>query len=331
VPVTHPAPSTTEATSDNSIEISVKGRLVRVPALEVNGKILVVTGNWLKIAAVHDEEWSETELEDPEPCVRKLKETSSPAMRADLFTFTQKITDSTPRFPYLCEWDSIAAIPVVSFSDWWTNRVPYRLRQDVKRAARLGVVVRLCPFTDDFIRAIMDIYDETPIRQGRPFWHYKKGFDAVKRENATYLERSDFLGAFLGEELIGFLKIVYVDHAARLMQIISKDAHRDKRPMNALIAKAVQVCEAKGCSHLTYGNYRYSQETDSLTAFKKRNRFEEILVPKYYIPLTIKGSLALRLQLQHGARALVPNAVLLGLKRARSYIYLHSPLTRKLT
>jgi hypothetical protein len=325
------APDKPQTAGIESMEISVKGQWVRVPTLELNGKILVVTGNWLKIAAVHDEDWSETELEDPELCVRKLKESSSPAMRADLFTFSQKLTDPTPRFPFLYEWDSVAAIRVVSFSDWWTNRVSSDLRCDVRKAAKRGVVVRPVTFTDDFVRGIVGIYDERPIRHGRKFWHYKKGFDAVKRENATYLERSDFLGAFLAEELIGFLKIVYVDHVARLMQIISKDAHRDKRPMNALIAKAVQVCEAKGCSHLTYGNYRYSQETDSLTAFKKRNGFEEILVPKYYVPLTTKGSLALRLQLQRGAKALVPNAVLLGLKRARSFIYLHSPLTRKAT
>ena len=33
------------------------------------------------------------------------------------------------------------------------------------------------PFTDDFVHGIMDIYDETPVRQGRSFWHYKKSFE----------------------------------------------------------------------------------------------------------------------------------------------------------
>jgi hypothetical protein len=119
------------------------------------------------------------------------------------------------------------------------------------------VVVRSVPFTDDLVAGIVDIYNETPIRQGRPFWHYGKTFEAVKQMNATYLERSGFLGAFLGDELIGFLKIVYVNRVARLMQIVAKDAHRDKRPMNALIAKAVELCETKNCTDLVYGNYRY--------------------------------------------------------------------------
>jgi len=312
----------------NSIEISVKGKWVRVPALDVNGRTIVVTGTWLKIAAVKDEEWEEGEVALPPDQflahAQQLKD-----LGADMFTFSQKETDPTPRFSFYHDWDSIAAIPVVSFSDWWTKRVPFRLRQDVKRAARLGVVVRHFSFTDDSIRAIMDIYDETPIRQGRPFWHYKKSFDAVKLDNSSYLDRSDFLGAFLGDELIGFIKIVYVDRVARMMQILSKDAHRDKRPMNALIAKAVELCEAKGCSHLVYGSYRYAQGADSVTAFKHRNGFEEILVPRYYVPLTTKGRLALHLRLHRGAKELVPDPILQSLRRLRAFINRRSLLTRK--
>jgi hypothetical protein len=115
------------------------------------------------------------------------------------------------------------------------------------------------------------------------------------------------------------------------MQILSKDAHRNKRPMNALIAKAVELCEAKGCSHLVYGSYRYAQGADSVTAFKHRNGFEEILVPRYYVPLTTKGRLALYLRLHRGAKERVPDPVLLWLKRLRALIYRRSQLTRTAT
>ena len=61
----------------------------------------------------------------------------------------------------------------------------------------------------------------------------------------------------------------------------------DKRPANALIAKMVEVCEAKGISHLIYGLYNYgNKRNSSLLEFKIRNGFEEFLVPRYYIPLT---------------------------------------------
>lgn len=301
-------------------EISMAGVARKVPSAQVDGKTVIVTGRWLKMAAIKGEDWQEGEVVPaPEQFITNLLQHKE--LEADLFTFSEKPTDPTPRFPFFNEYTSVAAIRVVSFSDWWTNRVPYRLRQDVKKAAKLGVVVRPVPFNDDFVRAIMEIYDETPIRRGRPFWHYKKSFDTVKRENANYLERSDFLGAFLGNELIGFLKIVYVDHLARLMQILAKDAHRDKRPMNALIAKAVELCEAKGCSHLAYGKYRYAQGADSLTAFKHRNGFEEILVPRYYVPLTIRGRLALHLRLHRETRELVPAPVLRLLKCVRKAWY----------
>lgn len=316
--------------AENSIEINVMGKWVRVPALQVNGKTIVVTGRWLKVAAVKSEEWQEGEVALPPDQflahAQQLKD-----LGADMFTFSQTPTDPTPRFPFFHDWDSIAAIRVVSFSDWWSNRVSTDLRRDVRKAAKLGVVVRPVPFNDDFVRGIMEIYNETPVRQGRPFWHYKKGFDAVKQENSTYLERSDFLGAFLGDELIGFIKIVHVNRVARMMQILSKDAHRDKRPLNALIAKAVELCEAKGCTHLTYGNYIYSHGADSLTAFKHRNGFEEILVPRYYVTLTTKGRLALHLRLHRGARELVPDAVLQSLRRLRAFINRHSVLTGKAT
>ncbi len=314
----------------NSIEVSVKGKSVRVPALDVNGRTVVVTGRWLKIAAVKSEEWEEGDVVVPPQQflahAQQLKD-----LGADIITFSQKPTDPTPHFRFYHDWDSIAAIRVVSFSDWWSNRVSTYLRRDVRKAAKVGVVVRRVPFNDDFVRGVMEIYNETPVRQGRPFWHYKKSFDAVKRENSSYLERSDFLGAFWDDKLIAFLKIVYVDRVARMMQILSKDAHRDKRPINALIAKAVELCEAKGCSHLTYGNYRYAQGADSVTAFKHRNGFEEILVPRYYVPLTTKGRLALHLRLHRGARELMPGPLLRSLRRLRASVYSHLLLTRKAT
>jgi hypothetical protein len=305
-------------------EIRLAGVTSKVPSFQVNDTTVIVTGRWLKVASVHDEEWLEGDLvPNPDQFIAEVRRHRD--LGADIFTFSQKLNDSTPRFPFYYEWDSIAAIPVISFSDWWTKRVSSHLRQDVNRAAKRGVVVRSVPFDDNLVRGIEEIYNETPIRQGRRFWHYRKSVDRVRQENATYLERSEFLGAFLGSELIGFVKIVYVDRLARLMQILSKAAHFEKRPTNALIAEAVKICEARGCSHLIYGNYRYLQGADSLTAFKHKNGFVEILVPRYYVPLTIKGNLGLRLHLQYGLRALVPPWALQSLKRVRAGIYRRFP------
>jgi len=315
--------------SISTTQISIEGKRVTVPALTIAGNTIVVGSGWIKVASVQGGDYTETELKDPATCVKELKQQRRSVSQADIFSFSQMIPDTAPKYDYACELDSVAVIRVDSFADWWNNRVSSYLRKDVRKAEKLGVVVRPVAFDDHLVKGIMEIYDETPIRQGRQFWHYKKGFEAVKRENSTYFDRAEFLGAFYGEELIGFLKIVYVNRIARLMQILSKDAHRDKRPMNALIVAAVRVCDAKACSYLTYGKYRYPQGSDSVTAFKHRNGFEEMLMPKYYIPLTLKGRLALQLRLHHGARSLAPDAALRALKQLRAFVYDRLELKRK--
>ena len=45
-----------------SIEISVRGKWIRVPSMEVGGKTIFVKGKWIRTAAVFDEEWLATEL-----------------------------------------------------------------------------------------------------------------------------------------------------------------------------------------------------------------------------------------------------------------------------
>ena len=48
--------------AENSIEISVRGKWIRVPAMEFDGKMIVVRGKRIKLAIVHDEELLDTEL-----------------------------------------------------------------------------------------------------------------------------------------------------------------------------------------------------------------------------------------------------------------------------
>jgi hypothetical protein len=307
-------------------EIRVKGVTRRVPSIPVGRATIIVTGRWLKLAEVHDEDWLEDRvLPSPEEVIAQVRQHKE--LGADIFTFSQKPDNPMPQFAFYHDWDSIAAIPIISFSHWWTKRVSKWLRQDVNRAAKRGVVVRSVPFTDDFVRGIVDIYNEIPIRQGRPFWHYRKDFNAIRLETETYKDSGEFLGAYVGDELIGFLKMVYVGRLARLMEILSKETHSGKRPTNALIAKAVEICEVRGCSHLTYGNYRYLQGEDGLTAFKHRSGFEEILVPRYYVPLTAIGSLSVRLHLQRGLRTAIPVPILQSLRRARAAFYRHTRTT----
>src|SRR5262249_53562515 len=125
-----------------------------------------------------------------------------------------------------------------------------------------------------------------------------------------YLERSEFIGAFYGEALIGFIKIIYVDQIATLIQILARNDHHDKRPMNALLAHAMEICQRKNMSCLVYGKYVYGTKHDSsLTEFKRRNGFEQVSFPRYYIPLSTKGRVAIRLGLHREFTNLLPKSV----------------------
>lgn len=266
-----------------------------------------------------DEELVEGEtVSDPPSFISRVKNTE---LKADIFTFAQKLPDIVPKHQYRLEWDNIAVIPITTFSDWWEKRAEYDVRKAVKRAKKLGVVIRLSEFNDAFVEGVCRIYNESPIRQGRSFVHYQKDFQAVKCETSTYLERSAFVGAYYNDELIGFIKMVYVGSIATTLHVIGQKKHFDKKPMNALIAKAIEVCELKGMSHMVYGSYTYNDPNSSLTEFKRRNGFEKVLLPRYYVPLTLRGRIALRLNLHHPLPDLVPVPVLAQIRRLRSLWY----------
>ena len=301
-------------------EIRISGMTLYVPSAVVCGRTVVVTGRALRMAAVKDEELVEDRIvEDPATFVRQLK---SSGLRADIFTFGEKLPDTARKYQYDFEWDNWAAMPITSYKDWWENRLSQETRKNVRRAAKRGLVVRNVEFSDELVKGIYEIYNESPIRQGTRFPHFGKDFETIKRETSTYLERSEFLAAYLEEELIGFIKMVYVDRVAKIIHIISKMGHQDKRPMNALVADAVKVCEQKNIEYLVYCKYVYFGNRDSsLTEFKRRNGFEEVRFPRYYLPLTAKGVLALKSGLHKGLKNLVPVPMMNALRDLRSRYY----------
>src|SRR5260221_2853005 len=286
------------------VETRIKGKTFKVPSVQISSRTIIATGKWIKIAAVRDEELVEGEIvENPDSFVSDLKRSG---LRADILTFAQKIGESAPKHPYFFEWDNAAVALTENFTAWW-ERLPQETRKNVRRAAKRGVTLRVVKFDDDLVKGIKAIYDETPVRQGMRFWHFGKDFEMVKMENGTYLERSEFIGAYFGQELIGLIKFVYTDRTARILQILSKNAHFDKRPMNALIAKAVEVCHEKGVLYLVYSKLRFgNKKTSQLAEFKLRNGFEEMLLPRYYVPLTLKGKIALKLGLHRGLLGILP-------------------------
>jgi hypothetical protein len=300
-------------------DIRIRGKEIVVPSVDIAGRTVITTGKWLKVAAVKDEDLTEGEtVPDPPSFLANLKQAG---LGADIFTFVQKLPATAPRYEYHLEWDNFAVIPISSYADWWDNRVESSVRRAVRKAAKAGVVVKLAEFDDALVKGIVEINNETPTRQGRHFWHFGKSFDDVKRENSTYADRNKFLGAYFKEELIGFIRLTYADSVGNIVQILSKIKHYDKRPANALIAKAVEVCAQSGISHLVYYNYFYNDPKSSLTEFKRRNGFEKVLLPRYYVPLTPKGKVALALGFHRPLARRLPKALVRKLLGIRSRWY----------
>jgi len=288
-------------------EISVKGCIRKVPSFHVGSREIIFSGRWPSIASVKDEAWMEGEaVSDPEDVLDRIKQSG---LKADIFTFAQKPFNTSPQYRYPMDWDNLAVLSTSDFEFWW-GQLPKESRKNVRRSRKRGVVVQEIPFSDELVKGIVKINNDAPIRQGKPFWHYGKGFDIVKKEYATFLDRCAFIGAYHENTLIGFIKMIFVGDSAGILQLLCLQSHYDKRPANALIAKAVEICCLKGVRHLTYGKYIYGKIKNSpLTEFKRRNGFKQVNFPRYYIPLSATGWFFVKTGLHHGWKFFIPQYI----------------------
>ena len=288
--------------------------------MRVRDTEIKIAGRFLRVARLDAEKFQFLE-EEPDRVVEGLR---GSGVRIDLFTFLQKLSDPKPDLAYPMEMDNFAAIPISTFENWWTKQIGFKARNKAKQAEKKGVVLREVPFSDGLVHGIWKIYNECPIRQGRRFSHYGKDLQRVHQDEATYLDKSVFIGAFLGDELIGFIKMVWDESRtqAGLMNIVSLIKERDKAPSNALVAHAVKACASRGISYLTYSNFSYGKkQSDSLSDFKERNGFQRFEVPRYFVPLTPLGNLALRFGLHHRLSERIPESLAEKLRELREAWY----------
>ena len=302
----------------DTITISVKGELVDVPCRHVRGVSLVTTGQIVRTSRIFDDYWIERARIPSLPDL--IADLRRECIASDLLVFTQRVPEHEPHYAdlYHYDYDNCAVLELSSYEAWFNQQIPSATRRAVKASAKRGVVVRQAEYDDQYVAGIKSIFDETPFRAGRRYWHFGKSLESVRRENGTYQARSVYLGAYKGE-LIGYLKMVVDGETAAIMQILSKVAERDVRPNNALIAAAVQICCERGIRYLQYEKYDYgSKRGDSLTRFKQSCGFAKMNLPTYYVPLTLRGRLALWTGLHKGVADRVPERLAAPLREARS-------------
>lgn len=285
----------------------------------VCGKDIVIDGGLIRIAHIDGDKYNFPD--DPETLLNGLRKAGA---RIDLFTFLQKLPEMSPKYAYPMEWDNLAVLPVSTFDYWWNHQIRSFPRNRARQAGKRGVVLREVPCDEALARGIYEIYNETPIRQGKRFPHYGMTLERVREYAATYPERSIYIGGFVGETMIGFLKLVMDEtrNHACMVHILSMMKHRDKAPTNALLAEAVKACAERGVKYLVYENFSYGKKQgDSLSHFKEVNGFSQMDLPRYYIPLTPLGRIALRLRLHHRLRDRLPESLIAKLRRLRTAWY----------
>ena len=287
--------------------------------MEICGKQVRINGTLVRIGIVDGEGYQF--LEEPERAIETLRKTRK---RIDLFTFVQRISETKPKYSYPMELDNMAVLRISTFDDWMTNTINFKVRNKVRKAAKNGVVIQEVPLDENLIQGISTIYNESPIRQGRRFRHYRKDLETLRRMKASFADCSIFIGAYFEGNLIGFIKLVVDEHReqAGLMHIFSMMRHRDKAPTNALIAQAVKSCAERGIPNLWYANMSYGKkQTDSLAEFKRHNGFQKVEVPRYFVPLTTAGRIALRFGLHHGLADWIPEPIAARYRKIRSIWY----------
>ncbi|MGD0778719.1 MAG: hypothetical protein ABSC05_38560 [Candidatus Solibacter sp.] len=287
--------------------------------IHVSGRDVRIAGRFLRIARLDADKFQF--LDDPEPMLRALRTSGFPI---DLFTFMQRLPETSPKHAYPMEWDNLAVLPVSTFNHWWTQQIGFKARNKAKQAEKKGVTLREVPFDEALVQGIWEIYNECPVRQGKHFAHYGMSLERVRGYAGTFLNSSIFIGASLGQELIGFAKLTCDETRtqANLMHIVSMIRQRDKAPTNALIAQAVRSCAERGIPYLVYSNFSYGKkQRDGLSDFKERNGFQQIDLPRYYVPLTRTGWAAFRLGLHRRFVDHLPEPVAAKLRALRKAFY----------
>lgn len=304
-------------TAIDQVTVTRKGRAQQVPAARVDGHAVLCRGRWLRHAEPQDEVWLEGQAAySSDAFLRALQ--ASP-LAPDLLSFHLGGDQPAPHWPHRLQPDNLACIDVRDQQAWWEG-LPQQTRKNVRRAERRGLRVHEAPYDESFARGIQRIYDETPVRQGRPFWHHGKDLVTVMRENASYADRAWFLGAWVGDEMVGFLKAVRVGRCARIMQILALVREQDRRPTMALIAHMVEVAHRSGLDTLVYDRMVYGHKAgSSMTEFKRRMGFAAVPQRRCTVALSARGRLALALGLHRPPADRLPEPVLSRLLALRRW------------
>lgn len=221
-------------------------------------------------------------------------------------------------------WTEIETIGILSTDsfDAWLKAVGKRVRQDIIRSERRGVLVKATHADDKFLRDALAIYNETPVRQGRRYTGYGETLEGLKKKFAESVS-VEILAAYDENELIGILWMMCGDRVAQIGSFVHLVRKRDKLPAIALIAAAVKRCSERSVQFLAYPTAFGLQP--GIDSFRLRMKFRPFAVPRYYVPLTRRGYASIRLHVHKPIQHVLPKAIARALRPIYSHISLVLP------
>jgi hypothetical protein len=225
----------------------------------------------------------------------------------DIFTFIERRWSHSIQNPprnWLKAADNIALLQITTYEEWLRN-IGKKTRNMIRKAERSEIKTTAAEPSEKLAEGIWRIYNETPIRQERSFPHYGTPLETLK-ESVLSPQNRTYIGAYLQDELVGFIQLVHGDNIARIAQILSMQKHWDKAVNNALMAKAVEVCAANGVKNIMYGRMGNHPTLDN---FKQNNGCVKFELTRYYVLLTRKGKIAAQLGLHREMKDVLPQSV----------------------
>lgn len=225
----------------------------------------------------------------------------------DIFTFLErkwcfKIPD--PKEGWTKTEDNVALIQIPSSYQEWLKVIGKKTRNMIQKAEKSGIRTEI-PLRDEKLAdGIWKTYNETPIRQERGFPHYGMPLEIVRK--IVHQQDCTYVAAYLQDEFAGFVQLVHGENITVISQILSLHKYRDKAVNNALIAKVMEFCATNNLKWIMYGRIG---NHPSLDKFKQNNGFRKVTLTRYYVPLTRKGKLAIKLGLHREIKDALPQSM----------------------
>src|SRR5579872_6982667 len=119
--------------------------------MQAGGRNIMLSGRAIRTARLDGETYRF--IEDPEPILADLRQSRQ---RVDLFTFLQRVPDTSPRFSYPMELDNLAVVEQHSFDHWWNEQLGFKAHNKAKQAEKKGVVNREIKFDEALAHGIQE-------------------------------------------------------------------------------------------------------------------------------------------------------------------------------